>query len=183
MRILSADYVLAISTVPIERGAVAINGSEIAAVDTHDALREKFPDVKHEDFGPAAILPGFVNCHSHLELTSMRGALDSVEHVFGAWLLKINELRRVMTEAEIEAAAADGALEGARAGVTCFGDIGRLGQAGSSALEKIGLRGVVFQETEFSPDDKTADDAFENLKHKFFALREKHTDLIEIGLS
>jgi rRNA maturation endonuclease Nob1 len=38
--------------------------------------------------------------------------------------------RRKLTEADIENAALAGALEGARAGVTCFGDIGRFGVAG-----------------------------------------------------
>ncbi len=65
----------------------------------------------------------------------------------------------------------------------CFGDIGRYGKAGFAALKKLGLRGVLFQETEFSPDSRTADDDIERLKEKFFALRETATDLVEVGLS
>ena len=57
---------------------------------------------------------------------------------------------------DVEIAAIAGALEGARAGVTCFGDIGRYGRAGFDALKANGLRGIVFQETEFSPNDQTA---------------------------
>lgn len=183
MKILSADYVMPISVEPIFSGAVVIEGNKIIAVGSREAVIRKYPDATHEDFGKAAILPGFVNCHSHLEITSLRGALDDVEHDFRSWLLKLNDLRSKMSNAEIEAAAIAGAIEGARAGVTCFGDIGRYGKAGLEALKKVGLRGVLFQETEFSPDNRTADDDIERLKEKFFELRDNATDLVEVGLS
>ena len=184
MRILSADHVLPISSPPIENGAVAIDGAVIAAVGTREEISKKYPEAALEDFGEAAILPGFVNCHSHLELTAMRGLLDSVEHDFRSWLVKVNTTRKEMlSEKDIEIAAAAGAVEGARAGVTCFGDIGRNGTAGLKALKAVGLRGVLFQETEFSPDNKTAADDFEKLKEKFLTMREQGTGLVEVGLS
>src|SRR5690606_34594247 len=129
------------------------------------------------------ILPGFVNCHSHLEITAMRGALDSVEHDFRTWLLKLNALRAAMSDGEIEEAAYHGALEGAAAGVTCFGDIGRQGRAGLEALKRAGLRGIVFQETEFSPDNRTAQEDFNSLIKKFEQLTADRTDLVSVGLS
>jgi cytosine/adenosine deaminase-related metal-dependent hydrolase len=113
----------------------------------------------------------------------MRGALDDVEHDFRAWLLKINELRAGTTDADIERAAVAGAMEGAAAGVTCFGDIGRAGRAGVTALKQVGLRGIVFQETDFSPDDRTADDDFLALASKYEKLRDEETDLVKIGIS
>ena len=183
MKIISADYVLPISAEPITDGAVAIDGSKIVSVGKREDIVLDYPGAGHENFGKAAILPGFVNCHSHLELTAMRGALDDVEHDFRSWLLRVNNLRAKMSDAEIEAAAIAGAIEGARAGVTCFGDIGRYGKAGFEALKKVGLRGVLFQETEFSPDNRTADEDIRQLKEKFFALRETATDLVEVGLS
>ena len=184
MKILSADHVLPISSPPIENGAVAIDGVMIAAVGTREEISALFPQATHEDFGEAAILPGFVNCHSHLEITAMRGFLDSVEHDFRSWLLKLNTTRNEkLAEKDIEISALAGAIEGARAGVTCFGDVGRYGKAGLEALKAVGLRGVLFQETEFSPDNKTAADDFERLKVKFLATREEGTKLVEVGLS
>ncbi|MGH9947277.1 MAG: amidohydrolase family protein [Pyrinomonadaceae bacterium] len=183
MKILSAKHVLPISAEPIVNGAVVIDGGRIVFVgDLADAVA-KFPSAEVEDFGDAAILPGFVNCHSHIELTSMRGALDSVEHDFTSWLLRINELRSALTDADIEAAAIAGALEGAAAGVTCFGDIGRYGTAGVRALKQVGLRGIVYQETEFSPDNRTADEDFTKLGTKFEELKNEETDLVRIGIS
>jgi 5-methylthioadenosine/S-adenosylhomocysteine deaminase len=183
MKILSAEYVLPISSEPIRNGAVAVEDDLIIAVGSLDDIKSRFTSAGIEDFKNAAILPGFVNCHSHLEVTSMRGALDDVEHDFRAWLLKLNDIRRALSPADIEAAAVLGAKEGARAGVTCFGDIGRYGEAGLKALTSVGLRGVLFQETEFSPDNSTAAADFEKLKERFLSLREQGTDLVEAGLS
>lgn len=183
MRIIAADHVLPISSAPIRNAAVAIDGGKIAAVGTRQEILEKYTNAEIEDIGPAAILPGFVNCHSHLELTAMRGSLDAVEHDFRSWLLRLNSLRAEMTNDDIVAAAVAGAREGAAAGVTCFGDIGRFGHAGVSALKEVGLRGVVFQETEFSPDNRTADDDFRNLGEKFERLKAEETELVSVGLS
>ena len=183
MKILSADYVLPISTVPINDGAVAVDGSRIVAVGTKDEIIRQYPTASHVNFGKAAILPGFVNCHSHLEVTAMRGALDDVEHDFSAWLLKLNGLRAELSDDDIRAAAVAGTVEGAQAGVTCFGDIGRMGHAGLHALETVGLRGIVFQETEFSADNRTADDDFLKLATKYEELKGGETDLVRVGLS
>lgn len=184
MRILSAEYVLPITSEVIHSGAVAFEGDTIVAVGTAEHLSAEFPNVEAEDFGRAAIIPGFVNCHSHLEITAMRGLLDDVEHDFTAWLLRLNDIRENrLAEADIELAAIAGALEGAAAGVTCFGDIGRNGRAGLEALKKVGLRGIVYQETNFSPGDRTADADFDLLCEKVTALRESATELVRVGVS
>ena len=183
MKILTASYVVPISSEPIEGGAVAFDGERIVAVGERADVVARFPNADVDDLGEAAILPGFVNCHSHLELTAMRGALDDVEHDFKTWLLKINGLRAALSDDDIVAAAIGGAREGAAAGVTCFGDIGRFGHAGVAALKEAGLRGVVFQETEFSPDNSTADDDFRKLGEKFETLKKEETGLVRVGLS
>ena len=184
MKILSADYLLPISSEPIENGAIAIDETKIVAVGTTEKLAEKFPDARHENFGEAVIMPGFVNCHSHLEITAMRGFLDDVEADFYSWLIKLTKTRgEKLTEKDVETAALAGALEGARAGVTCFGDIGRFGKAGFEALKTIGLRGVLFQETEFSPKNEDAENDFAKLIDKILDLQERETELVKVGLS
>lgn len=184
MKIFSAQFVLPISLPPIENGAVAFERDKIIAVGPAQELLKKYPRARHENFDEAVILPGFVNVHSHLELTVMRGLIDRLDDDFPAWLLKITETRdQILSAEEIEVAALAGALEGARAGVTCFGDIGRYGKAGFQALEKTGLRGITFQETDFSPDNQTAQEDFLKLEEKFLRLKENETDLVKIGLS
>src|SRR5262249_6488928 len=118
MRILTADWVLPVSSPPIKDGAIAIDSDRIAALGNKEELRKDFPTAPTEDFGAAAILPGLINCHSHLELTGMRGLLDDVEHDFLAWLLKLTKVRRdFFTLEDIDLSALLGAVEGARAGI------------------------------------------------------------------
>lgn len=183
MKILKADHVLPMSSPPINGGFVAIDGDTIHAIGELVELGSGFGDAEIVELGNAAILPGFVNCHSHLEITAMRNQLDDVEHDFAAWLLKLQSIRAELSEEELLAAAVIGAREGARAGVTCFGDIGRHGNIGLAALKEVGLRGVVFQETEFSPDNRTANEDFLALATKFETLKTEETDLVSIGIS
>lgn len=184
MKILSADYVLPISTAPLENGAVAIEKDKIVAIGKRDELAQKFPEAKDENFGEAVIMPGLINAHSHLEITAMRGFLDDVEADFYAWLIKLTTTRvDKLTEKDIEISALAGAVEGARSGVTCFGDIGRYGKAGFEALKTVGLRGILFQETEFSPKNEEAENDFAKLKDKFLAIKENETNLVKVGIS
>ena len=82
MKILIADHVLPISSGPIAPGAVAIEDDRIEDVGPVHHLIETYPDAEVENFGEAAILPGLVNCHSHLEITAMRGAWTASNMIF-----------------------------------------------------------------------------------------------------
>ena len=184
MKILSADFVLPICAEPLASGSIAIDKTKIVAVGTKSELAEKFPAAESEDFGESVIMPGLINCHSHLEITAMRGFLDDVEEDFYSWLMKLTATRaETLNDKDIENAATCGALEGARAGVTCFGDIGRFGKAGFNALKANGLRGIVFQETEFSPKNEEAENEFAKLRDKFLELKETETELVKVGIS
>lgn len=184
MKILSADYVLPISAAPIFKGAVAFEKDKIFSVGKAEILKEIFPDATTKNFGEAVILPGLINAHSHLELTVMRGFLDNLENDFSAWLITLSKIRaEKLTAADIEISALWGAVEGLKAGVTCFADIGRYGKAGFEALKKTGLRGVIFQETDFSPKNETAVEDFAKLKDKFLALQTVETSLVKVGIS
>lgn len=178
-----ADHIVPVSSEPFADGGVAIEGSKIVRVGTRGELAAEFPNSETIEHGAAAITPGFVNVHSHLEITAMRGALDAVEDNFAAWLLKLSAIRTELGEDRVRKGALVGAREGAAAGVTCFGDIGRLGRVGLEALTATGLRGIVFQETEFTPDNRTAKDDFMELAAKFEALKQDETELVRVALS
>ena len=114
MKIFTADYVLPICSEPIRGGAVAVDETKIAAVGTKKDLAKKYPETAIKDYGEAAILPGLVNCHSHLEITAMRGFLDDVEAHFYSWLIRLTKTRgEILNEADVKIAALAGALEGA----------------------------------------------------------------------
>jgi cytosine/adenosine deaminase-related metal-dependent hydrolase len=182
-KIYSARWVLPVSSEAVEGGAVAVEGTRIAGVGVRAELVERFPSAEVADFGEAAILPGFVNCHTHLELTAMRGFLEPEEGDFAAWLRKVTVSRgRRMSGDDIYASAVWGAVEAARAGVTCVGDASDAGAHVMRALRDTGLRGVVFQEA-FGVDEREAATQFDKARAKVEALRGGETALVRLGLS
>src|SRR5919202_5012781 len=182
-KIYSARWVLPVVSEPFEGGAVAVEGARVAGVGARAELAERFPSAEVLDLGEAAILPGFVNCHTHLELTAMRGFLEPEEGDFFAWLRKITVARRErMTPEDLYASAAWGAIEAARAGITTVADASDAGATTMRALRDVGLRGVVFQEA-FGPDERQARERFEKAREKVALLRGGETALVTLGLS
>ncbi|HEV2860300.1 MAG TPA: amidohydrolase family protein [Pyrinomonadaceae bacterium] len=183
MKIYSARWVLPITSGAIEGGAVAVEGTRIAGVGAREDVAGRFPAAEVEELGEAVILPGFVNCHTHLELTAMRGFLEPEEGDFFSWLKKLTVARgERMTAEDIYASAAWGAVEAARAGVTCVGDASASGATTMRALSDSGLRGVVFQEA-FGPDEREAREKSDDARRKIDSLRTLETPLVTLGLS
>jgi 5-methylthioadenosine/S-adenosylhomocysteine deaminase len=182
-KIYSAQWVLPVSSRAVEEGAVAVEATRIAGVGPRAEIEARFPEAACEDFGEAAILPGFVNCHSHLELTAMRGFLEDVEGNFFAWLVKLTRARNErMTPDDLRVSATWGAVEAARSGVTCLADASNDGEACAHALRDVGLRGVVHQEA-IHPDSRQADAEFGRLNEKLARLRPLETGLVRVGVS
>ena len=183
MKIISAEWVLPISAAPISSGAVAVKNDKIVAVGSRNEIIRQFPDFEIADYGEAAVLPGFVNAHTHLELTAMRSFLDDVEHDFGAWLKKLTIARsEKMTTEDLRASAVCGAIEAARAGVTCLADIATDASESLNALKAVGLRGIVFQETT-GPDKKLTGQRIERLREQVAFCRSLETAIVKIGIS
>lgn len=177
-----ARWVAPISTPVIENGAVAVEAACIVGVGLRDTVVAKFPEARIADFGEAAILPGLINAHSHLELTVMRGFLEREEHDFFAWLLKLTFARLALTSEDLQASATWGALEAARAGVTCVADASDSAKESMVALRDVGLRGIVYQES-FGPDPKLATENLTKLQDKVGVLLDYETALVRAGVS
>jgi cytosine/adenosine deaminase-related metal-dependent hydrolase len=180
--IYSSRWVLPITSGLIEDGAVAVDGSKILGIGTRADITSRFPDSPMEDFGQAAILPGLINAHSHLELTVMRGFLESKEGNFFAWLQKLTVARMTMTPEDLLASATCGAIEAARAGITCMADASSAGIEAMKALRLAGLRGIVYQES-FGPDPELAAENVANLREQISSMREHENDLVRAGVS
>jgi len=181
-KIYTARWVLPIVAAAINDGAIVINDSEIAAVGDRAAILRSFPGALVEDFGNAAILPGLINAHSHLELTVMRGLLEREEHDFFAWLRKLTVARLQMTDEDLFVSAACGAIEAARAGITCLGDSSSFAVQSMRALSEVGLRAIVYQES-FGPDPKLAEENVDKLREQLDGMQTLQTDFVRAGLS
>lgn len=141
--LLCAEYVLPITVAPIEKGAVLVRDGKIADIGTAATLRMRYAQEEVRDFGQAAILPGFVNVHTHLEYTAMRGLVHDVP--YATWLIQVHQKGDTMSPDELESSAILGVLEGLSAGITCMADITPTGAA-LKALQRLGMRGVIYRE-------------------------------------
>jgi cytosine/adenosine deaminase-related metal-dependent hydrolase len=180
--IYSARWVLPIASRAIENGAVAVAGETIVGVGARDDLVARFPHAVATDFGTSVLLPGLVNAHSHLELTVMRGFLESEENDFFAWLRKLTVARLALTAEDLFASAACGAIEAARAGITCVGDSSSAAAQSMKALREIGLRGIVYQES-FGPDPRLADENVSKLGGHLSEMRALESANVRAGVS
>ncbi len=182
-RIYSAGWVVPVSVAPIENGAVAVAGDLIIGLGSQTEIVERFPEFTIESLGEAIILPGLVNSHTHLELTAMRGYLENEEADFFAWLRKLTIARfERMTPDDILVSATWGACEAARAGITRVDDASDSAIVSMRALQDVGLRGVVYQES-FGPDPRLVADNFANLKGKLKEMKSIETALVSAGVS
>ncbi|HEY0761718.1 MAG TPA: amidohydrolase family protein [Pyrinomonadaceae bacterium] len=181
--VYSARWVVPVSEAPIENGAVAVAGDVIAGVGTQAEIIARFPEFRVESLGEAIILPGLVNAHTHLELTAMRGYLENEERDFFAWLKKLTVARlERMTPDDIRVSATWGACEAVRAGITRVDDASDSAAMSMRALQDVGLRGVVYQES-FGPDARLVTENFEKLKTKLEELKSIETGLVRAGVS
>ena len=149
---INADWVLPITSPPIKDGIVLTDGKAIKAVGSGKEL-SKFPYDEIIDCSGKIILPGFVNAHSHLELTGFRGKIEK-GLPFTDWARKVVSIRKDITENEIATAIKDGVDELISSGVTTVGDFSQTGIT-AKILNERGLRGTVFLEfSGFNPEQK-----------------------------
>ena len=156
-RVISADWVLPVDGAPIERGAVAIEDGRIAAVGRADELGE---GVRYED---SAIVPGFVNAHSHLEYAVYAGFGDAVTD-FAEWIRLHTERKWRIGWDEYVDIARLGTAQLLASGVTTVGDCSYSGAAAVAAAE-LGLRGIVYLEV-FGSDPAEAMGHFRSMRER-----------------
>ena len=181
--IYSASWVVPIADGVIKEGAVAVAGSRIVGVGPEAIINQKFPQSQRRRFDQAAIVPGLINTHTHLELTAMRGYLEKEESDFFAWLRKLTLARlERMTADDIQVSAAFGACEAVRAGITSVADASDSALQSMTAIKEVGLRAIVFQES-FGPDSRQANENFAKLESKIAELRQTESELVKVGVS
>jgi cytosine/adenosine deaminase-related metal-dependent hydrolase len=118
-----AAWVLPIVAPPVRRGWVLTGGGCIRGLATKDTPPsiESSQNVETVDLGDAAILPGLVNAHTHLELSWMRHQVSPSDSM-PAWASRLISLRRDVAADPI-APIADAIREARAAGTSLVGDV------------------------------------------------------------
>jgi cytosine/adenosine deaminase-related metal-dependent hydrolase len=119
--ILRARTVVPVTAPPIEDGAVWISGDHIRAVGPWSEVRETARGPV-TDLGDAALFPGLVNAHCHLDYTGMAGQLPPPRD-FPDWIKGILSLKAQWTDGEFEQSWRTGARQLLEGGVTTVANI------------------------------------------------------------
>jgi cytosine/adenosine deaminase-related metal-dependent hydrolase len=135
---LTARWIFPVDGPPLERGVVRIQGDRIVGVELRGSLRADY------DLGNAAILPGLVNAHTHLDLSNLRGqARPSADFV--DWVRAVVRHRRQTNPEKVDTAIRTGLEECLASGTTLLGDISA-GGLSWPILSTAPVRSIVFYE-------------------------------------
>lgn len=121
VRIVRARTIVPMAGEPIEDGAVAIAGNQIA-----DAGRFKEVRARHGgevlDLGEQILLPGLINAHCHLDYTMLRGRIPPLQS-FTDWIRAINAEKANLAPRDYVASIKEGFAEAQRLGTTTIANL------------------------------------------------------------
>jgi 5-methylthioadenosine/S-adenosylhomocysteine deaminase len=141
----------------IENGQIAVRGDSIYAIGDGVLFPKGVQAKQTIDAKGALVLPGFINGHTHVPMTLLRGLHDDV--TLDDWLRKYifpAEAKNV-TEDFVRWGTRLAAAEQIRSGVTTFADMYYFEDAVAEETKAAGMRGVVGETfIDFpAPDNKT----------------------------
>ena len=112
---------------PVAGGAILVRDGMVAATGTLAELKSRYP-APVTDHHDCAILPGFVNAHTHLELTHfpswrMRTHVDYNPRRFSDWIIQLIKITRGLHEEDFRTSLVEGLRKCVESGTTAVGDI------------------------------------------------------------
>lgn len=159
--LITGGTVLTMAGPNLERGSVAIRDGAIVAVGPSDEIDRQYTAKTVIRAGGHAVLPGFVNAHTHVPMTLFRGIADDRD--------LMDWLQNFIFPAEAKNVDADfvkwgtrlAAAEMIRSGTTTFADMYYYESDLAAETKRAGLRGVLGETVlDFpAPDNKTWDAA------------------------
>ena len=176
MTVYEADWICPIASPPIRNGAISVENGRIVNV----ATSAEIPGTHRVRYSGCAIIPGFVNAHTHLELAVFRGRLENLP--FMDWIQTLVRIKyQELTRDDLKASARLGAVDMLRAGVTTVAEVMDAG-TGWEAMREFGLQGIAYQEV-FGPAESAVAESMKGLEGKIDRYRIEETETMRIGVS
>jgi len=128
-----------------EPGAVAIGAQQILAVGPELEILKSYQAEEVLDCGGKVLMPGFINAHTHVPMTLLRGLADDLR--LDVWLMgyMMPVEREFVTPEFVRLGTKLACAEFIRSGITCFNDMYYFEDAVAEATNEAGLRALVGQ--------------------------------------
>jgi len=125
-----------------EPGAVAIKGDSIIAIGEETQITNEFTAASVVDCDRHVLLPGFINAHTHVPMTLLRGLADDLR--LDVWLngYMMPVEREFVTPEFVRLGTKLACAEMIRSGITCFADMYYFEDAVAEATAEVGLRAL-----------------------------------------
>jgi 5-methylthioadenosine/S-adenosylhomocysteine deaminase len=129
----------------LQNGAVAIDGSDIVAVDTAATIARQFRGGQTIDAGGQIVLPGLINTHTHAPMVLYRGLADDLALM--EWLDKyiFPAEAKTVSPAFVRAGTRLAALEMIQSGTTTYTDMYYFEEEIAKETRAAGMRAVLGQ--------------------------------------
>ena len=143
--VLSASWIVPVEPAGsvLEGHALAVRGGMIAALGPAAGIDAEFSPRERLHLDGHALVPGFVNAHTHAAMTLFRGLADDLplqtwlaEHIWPAEA-------RFVNEGFVRAGTRLAAVEMLRGGTTCFNDMYFFPDAAGEVAREAGIRAVL----------------------------------------
>jgi len=145
MRVYAARWLLPVTSPPVQDGAVSVeDGTIVDAGSRKDVLKAAGDDAEIRELGDAAILPGLVNTHVHVDLSWM-GEDPPPTGSFPDWVRGLLERKAVEDPERARKAAQAGIDSMLDRGIVAVGDVSNDTWV-VPLLVRSALEGVSFQE-------------------------------------
>ncbi|MCS7056659.1 MAG: amidohydrolase family protein [Thermoflexales bacterium] len=144
-------------------GAVAIRGDSIVAVGDADQIAADYTASEVIDCTGCCIMPGLINCHTHVPMTLLRGLADDLR--LDVWLYgyMLPVERKFVSPEFVALGARLACAEMIRSGVTCVNDMYYFEETIAQTIAEVGMRALCSQTImQFpTPDASSADESLE----------------------
>lgn len=126
----------------LQDGAVAVAGDRIIAVGTTAELGELYEAAEILDCTGHAVMPGFINAHTHVPMTLLRGVADDLR--LDVWLLgyMMPVEREFVSPDFVRLGTQLACAEMIKGGTTCFNDMYYFEEEIAQATADAGMRAV-----------------------------------------
>lgn len=178
---LRAGWALPVDAPPIQHAAVLIGADGRIASLGPDSEIPAPAGAEFEDLGPSILIPGFVNTHTHLELTGFEQHAPGEDPGFREWILNIRAIKARRSPEEFLEAARRGVRDCWSAGITTVADTGDSGSV-IQALAELGGSGTCYQEV-FGPDPAQCTESLTGLEAAVSRLAAFTGGRIRLGVS